>query len=130
MHITHHFSLDPAPGRGSGLFRHAGGGGGPTPVTIFSEGFESNTVPGSVWSATDSNGLSGLDYWGDQSSGARIHGGSWSAYCADNSTVNGQKYDNNMNADMTLINPIDISGHTGVQLSFWIWYKTPNSTDG
>lgn len=106
-----------------------GGGGGPTPVTIFSEGFESNTVPGSVWSATDANGSSGLDYWGDQSSGARIHGGSWSAYCADNSTVNGQKYDNNMNADMTLINPISLTGYTNVQLSFWIWYATPNSSD-
>lgn len=111
--------------------QNAGGGGGPTPVTIFSETFETNTVPGSVWSATDANGSSGLDYWGDQSSGtgARVHGGSWSAYCADNSTVNGQKYDNNMNADMTLINPIGLSGYTNVQLSFWIWNTTPNSYD-
>jgi subtilisin family serine protease len=50
-----------------------GGGGGPTPVTVFAEGFESNTVPGTVWSAADANSSSGLDYWGDQSSssGAR-----------------------------------------------------------
>jgi len=106
-------------------------GGGPTPVTIFSEGFETNTVPGSVWSATDSNTSSGLDYWGDQSSssGARVHGGSWSAYCADNSNVSGQAYDNNMNADMTLINAISLSGYTNVQISFWIWYRTYNSSD-
>ena len=48
--------------------QNAGGGGTPTPVTLFAEGFESNTVPGTVWSATDANATSGLDYWGDQSS--------------------------------------------------------------
>ncbi len=111
--------------------QNAGGGGGPTPVTIFTEGFESNTVPGSVWSASDANSSSGLDYWGDQSSGsgARVHGGSWSAYCADNSSVSGQKYDNYMNADMTLVNPITLTGYTNVQLSIWIWYNTYNSSD-
>jgi len=107
----------------------AGGGGVPTPETIFSENFEVNTVPGSVWSATDANSLSGLDYWGDQSSGARVHGGSWSAYCADNSNVSGQRYDNNMNSDMTLINAIDLTGYTNVQLSFWTWITTHNSSD-
>jgi subtilisin family serine protease len=109
--------------------QNAAGGGPPAPVTLFSEGFEINTVPGSVWSATDANSTSGLDYWGDQSTGARVHGGSWSAYCADNSNVSGQRYDNNMNADMTLINPVSLSGYTGVQLSFWIWYRTSNSSD-
>jgi len=114
----------------------AAGGGGeppppppPTPVTIFSEGFESSTVPGSVWSATDANSTSGLDYWGDQSSGARKHGGSWSAYCADYSNVSGQKYDHNMQADMTLVNPIDLTGYTGITFSFWLWYRTANSSD-
>jgi subtilisin family serine protease len=109
----------------------AGGGGTPTPVTIFAEGFESNVVPGTVWSATDSNTNSGLDYWGDQSSstGARVHGGSYSAYCADYSNVSGQKYDNNMNADMTLINPITLAGYTNVSFSFWLRYTTPNSSD-
>jgi subtilisin family serine protease len=111
--------------------QNAGGGGGPTPVTLFSEGFETTVVPGTIWSATDANGTSGLDYWGDQSSGsgARVHGGSYSAYCADNSSVSGQRYDNNMNADMTLINAVAVGGYTNVQLSFWTWYRTSNSSD-
>ncbi|MDM7917203.1 MAG: S8 family serine peptidase, partial [Candidatus Eisenbacteria bacterium] len=108
-----------------------GGGGGGDPVTIFSEGFEATTVPGGVWDAGDGNGSSGLDYWGDQtkSSGARVHSGTVSAYCADNSNVSGQKYDNNMNSHMTLINGIDVSGYTDLRLSFWIWYATRNSSD-
>lgn len=108
-----------------------GGGGGGTPVTIFSETFETNTVPGSVWSATDANATTGLDYWGDQSSsgGARVHGGSWSAYCADNSDRAGQQYDNNMNANMTLVNAVNVAGYTNVQISFWIWNSTYNSSD-
>ena len=111
--------------------QNAGGGGTPTPVTLFSEGYETNTVPGSVWSAGDSNSTSGLDYWGDQSSGsgARVHGGSWSAYCADNSTVSGQRYDNNMRAHMTLLSPINVSGYTSVTFSFWKWHRTYNSSD-
>ena len=108
---------------------NAGGGGPVEPEIIFSEGFESTTVPGTVWTASDANATSGADYWGDQSTGARIHGGVKSAYCADNSDIPRQKYDNNMNAEMTLINPIGLSGYTDVQLSFWIWYKTTNSLD-
>lgn len=103
----------------------------PPPTTIFSEGFEVNTVPGSVWSATDANSTTGLDYWGDQSSGggARVHGGSWSAYCADNSDRAGQQYDNNMRADMTLINAVGLTGYTGVTFSFWLWHSRYNSSD-
>ncbi len=103
----------------------------PEPVVIFTETFESTTVPGSIWSATDANATNGLDYWGDQSSstGARVHGGSWSAYCADNSSVSGQKYDHYMSADMSQINALDLSSYTGVTLSFWIWLKTANASD-
>jgi hypothetical protein len=99
-------------------------------VTIFSEGFEVNTVPGSVWSATDANSTSGLDYWGDQSSssGARVHGGSWSAYCADYSDRAGQQYDNNMQADMTLISAINLTGYTSVTFSFWLYHSRYNGS--
>jgi hypothetical protein len=58
-----------------------------------------------------------------------VHAGSYSACCADNSNVSGQKYDNNMNANMTLVTPIDISTYTNVTFSFWIWYRTYNSSD-
>ncbi|MDM7916540.1 MAG: Ser-Thr-rich GPI-anchored membrane family protein, partial [Candidatus Eisenbacteria bacterium] len=103
----------------------------PVPVTIFADGFETTTVPGSVWSATDGNSLSGLDYWGNEpvTSSGRAHTGSWSAYCNARSNLTNQKYDNYMTADMTLIDPIDLSGYTNVQLSFWLWYKTSNSAD-
>lgn len=108
-----------------------GGGGGGTPVTLFSEDFETNVVPGSVWGANDANGTSGLDYWGDQSSGsgARVHGGSWSAYCADNSSVAGQQYDHSMTAYMTKSSAVSLSGVTNVSFSFWLWYRTYNSSD-
>lgn len=108
-----------------------GGGGGGTPVTLFSEGFEVNVVPGTVWGANDSNGTNGSDYWGDQSSGsgARVHGGTWSAYCADNSNVTGQQYDHYMDAYMTKTASVSVSGYTNVSFSFWLWYKTYNSSD-
>jgi thermitase len=110
---------------------HAGSGVEPPPEALFSEDFEWDVVPGTVWSATDANSHSGLDYWGDQSvsSGARVQSGSYSAYCADNSNVSGQKYDNHMNSNMTLIDPIDISGYENVQLSFWTWCRTSSGSD-
>ncbi|MCC7141904.1 MAG: S8 family serine peptidase, partial [Candidatus Eisenbacteria bacterium] len=108
-----------------------GGGGGGTPVTLFSEDFETNVVPGTVWGANDANGTSGADYWGDQSSGsgARVHGGSWSAYCADNSNVAGQTYDHNMTAYMTKTASVSLSGVTNVTFSFWLWNRTSNASD-
>lgn len=108
-----------------------GGGGGGTPVTLFSEGFEVNVVPGSVWGANDSNATNGSDYWGDQSSssGARVHAGSWSAYCADNSNVSGQRYDHYMDAYMTKSAAVGVSGYTNLTFSFWLWYTTYNSSD-
>lgn len=113
----------------NGYVTVTGGGGGP--VTLFSEGFEVSTVPGSLWSAADANGSSGSDYWGDQSSGsgARVHGGSWSAYCADNASPAGQNYDNNMNSHMTKITGVPVSGYGSVTFSFWKWSYTYNSSD-
>lgn len=100
-------------------------------VTLFSETFETGSVPGAVWSASDANASSGLDYWGAQTvaSGARAHGGSASAYCAHNASPAGQAYDHNMNADMTLINGINVAGYTDVKITFWKWFKTAHSND-
>lgn len=102
----------------------------PSRVTIFSEDFEVTTVPGGPWTAYDDNGSSGRDYWGDQSvsSGARVFSGSWSAYCADNSNSSGQTYDHNMNSYMAH-SGVGISGHSAAEVSFYIWYKTYNSSD-
>ncbi|GAB4296311.1 MAG: hypothetical protein Kow0098_19380 [Ignavibacteriaceae bacterium] len=106
---------------------------GGDPVVIYEEGFEfvGSEVPGVNWDAWDANGSSGSDYWGDQStsSGARVHAGSWSIYCADNSNKTGQRYDNNMNSYAQKITGIDVNGYTDVEFSFWLWVKTRNSAD-
>ncbi|MBK7378544.1 MAG: PKD domain-containing protein [Ignavibacteriales bacterium] len=104
---------------------------GGNPVVIYSEGFElaGSEVPGANWSSSDLNGTSGLDYWGDQSSGAKIHSGSWSVYCADFSNKAGQVYDNNMNTYATKLTGLGVSGYTDVEFSFWLYYKTKNSAD-
>lgn len=101
----------------------------PATVTLFTEGFEVNTVPGGPWTAYDNNSNSGRDYWGDKStsSGARVHGGSWSAWCADNGRT-GTTYDNNMNSYMAH-NGVTTTGYTNVQVKFWMWYRTSNSSD-
>ncbi len=103
--------------------------GGGTTVTLLSEGFETNTVPGTYWLAADQNSTSGSDYWGDKStSGGRVHAGSWSAWCADNGRTT-STYDNNMNSYMEYKNGLNITGYSNVQVSFWIYYKTYNSSD-
>lgn len=102
-----------------------------TSVMLFSETFEGASVPGAVWSASDANGSSGLDTWGAQTiaSGARAHAGQTSAYCAHNASPAGQAYDNNMTADLTLVSPVNVSGHTNVRISFWKWFRTAHSSD-
>jgi len=100
-------------------------------VTILSEGFETNVVPGSSWSTDDWNGNGGKDYWGDQSnsSGARVHSGTKSAYCADNSNISGQTYDVSENTYMDKKDGVEVDGYTGVQMKYWVWYKTDSSND-
>jgi subtilisin family serine protease len=119
-------ALENAGGDGGG-----DGDGGGTPVTLLSEGFESAVVPGSVWSSADANATNGADYWGEQTSasGARVHSGTRSAYCADYSNITGQRYDNYSNADLTLATPVNVSGYTNLTLSFWKWHATYNSND-
>ncbi|MFN0152465.1 MAG: S8 family serine peptidase [bacterium] len=101
------------------------------PVTIFSENFEGVIVPGAVWAANDANTTNGNDYWGEQTSGtgARVYGGTRSAYAADNSSVTGQRYDSHMSSQLALVNPIPVSPYSNVQLSFWKWHETYNASD-
>lgn len=105
----------------------------PPIVTLLDHGFESSAgiIPGTFWNSIDQNGASGDDYWGDQQSPtARVHGGSWSAYSADNSDVVGQVYDNNMDAWLwNDFSPINISGYSNVEISFWMWYNTESGFD-
>lgn len=102
-----------------------------TTAPLYSENFESHVVPGTFWAATDVNSSDGGDYWGDQlsSSGARVHGGIYSAYCADNSDVIGQSYDNEMDSYMRMLSGPNITGYTNVQLSYWMYYDTEADFD-
>lgn len=101
-----------------------------TTATIFTEGFETSTVPGSIWSSVDYNPNSGTDYWGDQSSScALVHGGSWSVGAAGHSDVACRGYDNDQSANFQNINPIDLSGYQSFLVTFWINYATETNYD-
>jgi len=102
-----------------------------TPRVLFSDGFENGTVPGSAWLATDLTSTCGLDYWGDETTaqGARVYNGTKSCYCAQNSDVVGQKYDNYMDATLTMNANLNVSGYCAVKVMFWMWYQTANSSD-
>ncbi len=102
----------------------------PTTVTLLTEGFETNVVPGTFWLAADQNATSGTDFWGRKATSAsgRAKSGVFGAWCAQNG-MTGVAYDNNMNAFMEYNNGLNITGYSNVQISFWIWYKTENSYD-
>jgi subtilisin family serine protease len=104
-------------------------GGGAVPVTVFEETYEVNTVPGTMWNSGDNNPTNGYDFWGHQTaaSGARVHNGSRSAYCAGNSDRPGQIYDLNCNTNLTLRTPLNVAGFSSLSLSFWKWHNLHDS---
>jgi len=63
------------------------------PETLLNEGFE-GAWPNS-WDCSDKNGVSGYDYWGDNSQRSRI--GGWSAWCSDEGTTSSVLYSQNFN---------------------------------
>ncbi|MCK4731814.1 MAG: PKD domain-containing protein, partial [Methanophagales archaeon] len=96
---------------------------GATTVTVFYEGFE-GAWPGD-WHCLDEDSSSGEDYWGD--SNHRAYAGSWSGYCADESDVSGQYYDNNMFAKM--YQAVDLSGYDSATLSYYYWLDSESNYD-
>jgi len=94
-------------------------------VVIFSEGFE-GAWPGG-WSVGDWDATNGYDYWGDNT--ARSSVGSWAGYCADESDVTGNYYDNYMHAYFQ--RNIDLSSYSGdnIKCTFDLWYKTESCCD-
>ncbi|MBN2001109.1 PKD domain-containing protein [candidate division KSB1 bacterium] len=100
------------------------------PEVIFAEGFEfmDGVVPGPVWSSRDFDDKSGRDYWGDQhvSWGAKVHSGEWSIYNAEWSNLWGTQYDNDMNTVVQNKRPVDLTGYSRIEISFWHWYRIKN----
>ncbi len=100
-------------------------------VTILSDDFE-RTAVGPMWTAGDSQGASGADYW--NVSGARAFDGTRSAWCAQVGDQNGTenaalaRYDNNMIAYMHA-DTANLSGYASVSLSFEYWMETEDDVD-
>jgi hypothetical protein len=99
----------------------------PPTLTLFADGFETGTVPGGPWLATDANKSAGLDFWGEKGAGARVHGGARSAFCAGKGMTTAS-YDNNMNSYMQHTG-VNVAGHEELQVKFWIWFATYDAAD-
>jgi len=93
------------------------------PELIFYEDFE-ETWPGN-WTVGDSNHKNGADYWGNSTYRANV--GSWSAYCADESDVPGQEYDNYMYSYMN--RTVDLTGYEIAYLSYYYWLDSEEGYD-
>jgi LEA14-like dessication related protein len=77
------------------------------------------------WYRGDSDTRNGADYWGDNS--YRAYAGSWSAYCADESDVAGQYYDNYMYAYM--YRTVNLGGYNLATLSYYYWLDSQSNYD-
>src|SRR6266545_872035 len=94
---------------------------------VFSEDFESGQISPN-WEVRDTNPLAGLDYWGI--SNYRVHGGNFSAWCAQVGTqsIGGQNnsdvhlYDDEMQADLVV--NLSANGFVSLTLSFYYYSHT------
>ena len=99
----------------------------PQPTTmanIFTETFENN-FPGERWIVGDWESTNGADYWDDTA--MRSFQGDWSCWCADIGTHVAEKYDDYMDAYMYILQ--DLSGYTGVTLSYHYWLQSEATWD-
>ena len=101
-------------------------------VTIWTEGFEFNRVPGTYWTAGDFNSDTGSDYWGDISTscGAQVHGGSWSIGCNGyGSYPSCVQYVNDQDAYAQNASYLNLSGYSTYDASFYVRYQTEAGYD-
>lgn len=92
---------------------------------IWNEGFESNSVPGSVYNANNGSVNCG---WSDVS--CYSHGGSWSTWCAGNGAACnncGSNYVNDMETYFATTNYISVSGYEDIFFNYWIDLDLNNS---
>ncbi len=97
-----------------------------TQNSIFFEGFE-DAWPGQ-WSVGDINSNNGYDYWGDFD--YTSYTGWWSVWCADEGDMEpGEKYDDNMDAYMTMTQGVDLTNYQNTYLTYNILYDTEINYD-
>ena len=105
-------------------------------TSVLYEDFE-GAFPGSGWLVGDMGVGSGADYWGAAWSAedARVHGGNWSGWCAEEGTNSPnmdqpnfliRAYDYNMDTFMHQAWPsaVDMSTWDLAYLDFWAWSQT------
>ncbi len=110
-------------------------------TSVFYEDFEW-AFPGSAWVVGDMGSGSGDDYWGAAWSveNARVHGGNWSGWCAEEGTNSPnmdkpnseiRAYDYNMDAFMHQAWSFekDMSTWDLAYLDFWAWSQTEPNAD-
>ncbi len=110
-------------------------------TSVLYEDFE-GAFPGSRWLVGDMGVGSGADYWGAawSAEAARLHGGDWSGWCAEEGTNSPnmdvpnfsiRQYDYNMDAFMHLAWPsaVDMSAWDLAYLDFWAWCQTEENAD-
>lgn len=93
------------------------------PEIIFCDNFEGDW-PGD-WTVGDWEPSEGEDYWGN--SNHRAYAGSWSAYCANESDVHRQEYDDYM--DSYMYQAIDLSGYDSATLNYYYWLDSEKCYD-
>jgi len=89
---------------------------------IWSDGFETNTIPGGVWEVAIGSGATNCG-WADRSCYKRS--GSWSAFCSGTCS-SCQGYQNNMSAEFYTKNAIFTNGYNGMVFYYWIYLDLYN----
>ena len=119
----------------------AGLAAGGSATSVLHEDFE-GAFPGSNWLVGDMGVGSGADYWGAAwlTEGARVHGGNWSGWCAEEGTNSPnmdqpnfsiRQYDYNMDTFMhqAWSSAVDMSTWDLAYLDFWAWSQTEEGAD-
>lgn len=94
----------------------------PDDQLVFHEAFEGQ-FPGATWRSWDEdmNILFGLYSWDDE--GCRPHYGNDSAWCAGTGGPAGcGRFEQDMAAYLELAAPVDLSNHTDVKITYWVWH--------
>lgn len=89
---------------------------------IWSEGFETNVVPGTYYSVLENNSIDCS--WTDVS--CKFHTGAYSAWCAgdgaDCSDTGCGQYPDDMSCDVQRSSSINTNGYMDFFFKFWIWF--------
>ena len=86
-------------------------------AVLFTEGFETSTVPGSVYSTN----ITGAANCGWQDENCLSHSGNWSVWCARTCDACGS-YVNDMDSYFQTINFINTTGYQDLWFKFWLNY--------